>query len=102
MAIFPNGMSLPSPTWDLCSVSDSVQWRYFRMGCLFCHHMNSMFDARQRSMAIFRMECLFCRLLYFMFYGATAFEQTLCWDLMSESETDSMFDGSSGGLDQMR
>jgi hypothetical protein len=34
-----------------------------------------------------------------MFYGATAFEQTLCWDLMSESETDSMFDGSSGGLD---
>jgi hypothetical protein len=23
--------------------------------------------------------------LYFMFYGATAFEQTLCWDLMSES-----------------
>jgi hypothetical protein len=34
-----------------------------------------------------------------MFFGATDFEQTLCWDLMSDSETDSMFDGSSGGLD---
>ncbi len=36
--------------------------------------------------------------LSFMFSEATAFEQTLCWDLMSESYTDSMFDGSSGGL----
>jgi surface protein len=35
----------------------------------------------------------------FMFYRATAFEHTLCWDLMSESQTDSMFVGSPGGLD---
>jgi surface protein len=33
-----------------------------------------------------------------MFYGATAFEQTLCWDLTSVYGTSSMFVGSSGGI----
>jgi hypothetical protein len=36
------------------------------------------------------MEYLFRRRYNSMFYGATDFEQTLCWDLMSDSETDSM------------
>jgi surface protein len=33
MAIFPNGMSLPSPM-NYVRWSDGVQWRYFRMGRL--------------------------------------------------------------------
>jgi hypothetical protein len=44
-----------------------------------------------------KWEYLFCR--YGMFYGATDFEQTLCWNLTTDHRKMTMFVGSSGGLD---
>jgi hypothetical protein len=70
------------------------------MGCIYRHHyeLNVRWSDSVQCW-YFRMECLFCWLPVFHVLRGDGFWATLCWDLMSESETDSMFDGSSGGLD---
>jgi hypothetical protein len=90
--------------WDVSSVTNmsymsagQLQWRYFRMGCLFRHQDGACSMERQRSMLIFPNGTFFCRL--FVFHVLRGDGLSKRWDLMSESETDSMFDGSSGGLD---
>jgi hypothetical protein len=91
MAIFPNGTFLPSSAWLYVRASDNVQWRYSEWD-VSSSPMEGM-AAAQRSMGIFQTGIsLPPSYERYVLQGRQILSKRCVFRLMSDSETDSMFD----------